>query len=233
MLDRLGIDPRVPRRPAGDHPRGDGRRPDGAHRPGRARARRPDQPARPARRRPVRRGRRPVHRRAHATRVVDGEEVDLGLVGDVVDGRPEAVLDLLDAGRIPVVSTRRARPRRRRPGPQRQRRHRGRRPRRRARRRRSSSCSPTSRASTRDWPDRDSLLSRDQRPSAERAAAQPRRAAWSRRWRPASAPSRAACRRRHVVDGRGAALGAARGLHRRGHRHHGAARTSETERLQR
>jgi acetylglutamate kinase len=38
-------------------------------------------------------------------RVVDGEDVDLGLVGDVVTVRPEAVLDLLEAGRIPVVST--------------------------------------------------------------------------------------------------------------------------------
>ena len=57
----------VPRRPAGHHPRGDGRRPDGARRPGPARAGRPDQPARPARRRPVRRGRRPVHRRAAPT----------------------------------------------------------------------------------------------------------------------------------------------------------------------
>jgi len=37
--------------------------------------------------------------------VIDGEDVDLGLVGDVVTVRPEAVLDLLEAGRIPVVST--------------------------------------------------------------------------------------------------------------------------------
>jgi acetylglutamate kinase len=37
--------------------------------------------------------------------VVDGEEVDLGLVGDVVAVDPAAVLDLIDAGRIPVVST--------------------------------------------------------------------------------------------------------------------------------
>ncbi|HEY6737503.1 MAG TPA: acetylglutamate kinase [Actinopolymorphaceae bacterium] len=37
--------------------------------------------------------------------VVDGEEVDLGLVGDVVSVRPEAVQDLIDAGRIPVVSS--------------------------------------------------------------------------------------------------------------------------------
>ncbi len=39
------------------------------------------------------------------TALVDGESVDIGLVGDVVDVRPEAVLDLIDAGRIPVVST--------------------------------------------------------------------------------------------------------------------------------
>jgi acetylglutamate kinase len=39
------------------------------------------------------------------TAAVDGTEVDLGLVGDVVEVRPEAVLDLIAAGRIPVVST--------------------------------------------------------------------------------------------------------------------------------
>ena len=37
--------------------------------------------------------------------VVAGEAVDLGLVGDVVQVNPGAVLDLLEAGRIPVVST--------------------------------------------------------------------------------------------------------------------------------
>ena len=37
--------------------------------------------------------------------VVDGERVDLGLVGDVSEVRPEAVLDLVDAGRIPVISS--------------------------------------------------------------------------------------------------------------------------------
>jgi len=42
-------------------------------------------------------------RRTHV--VVDGEDVDLGLVGEVIDVRPEAVQDLIDAGRIPVVST--------------------------------------------------------------------------------------------------------------------------------
>ncbi len=37
--------------------------------------------------------------------VVDGEEVDLGQVGDVVEVNPQFVSDLLDDGRIPVVST--------------------------------------------------------------------------------------------------------------------------------
>jgi acetylglutamate kinase len=37
--------------------------------------------------------------------VVDGEEVDLGLVGEVAHVRPESVVDLIDAGRIPVVSS--------------------------------------------------------------------------------------------------------------------------------
>ena len=37
--------------------------------------------------------------------VVDGEEVDLGLVGEVSRVRPEAVQDLVDAGRIPVISS--------------------------------------------------------------------------------------------------------------------------------
>ena len=36
---------------------------------------------------------------------VDGELVDIGLVGDVVQVDPSAVRDILDAGRIPVVST--------------------------------------------------------------------------------------------------------------------------------
>ncbi len=36
---------------------------------------------------------------------VDGEEVDLGLVGEVVRVRPESVLDLIEAGRVPVVSS--------------------------------------------------------------------------------------------------------------------------------
>ena len=40
-----------------------------------------------------------------ASTIVDGEEVDLGLVGEVARVRPESVLDLIDAGRIPVVSS--------------------------------------------------------------------------------------------------------------------------------
>ncbi len=37
--------------------------------------------------------------------VVDGEEIDLGLVGEVESVRPEAVLDVIEAGRIPVISS--------------------------------------------------------------------------------------------------------------------------------
>jgi len=37
--------------------------------------------------------------------VIDGLPVDLGLVGDVESVNPSAVMDILDAGRIPVVST--------------------------------------------------------------------------------------------------------------------------------
>jgi acetylglutamate kinase len=37
--------------------------------------------------------------------IVDGEPTDIGLVGDVIAVNPDAVLDLISAGRIPVVST--------------------------------------------------------------------------------------------------------------------------------
>ena len=37
--------------------------------------------------------------------VVDGEDVDLGLVGEVVGVDPAGITDILDAGRIPVIST--------------------------------------------------------------------------------------------------------------------------------
>jgi len=36
---------------------------------------------------------------------VDGEPVDVGLVGDVIKVNPAAVVDIIEAGRIPVVST--------------------------------------------------------------------------------------------------------------------------------
>ncbi len=42
---------------------------------------------------------------ARTNTVVDGEEVDLGLVGEVASVRPEAVRDLVEAGRIPVISS--------------------------------------------------------------------------------------------------------------------------------
>jgi acetylglutamate kinase len=41
---------------------------------------------------------------AKRTALVDGEPVDIGLVGDVVAVSPEAVLDIVAAGRIPVVA---------------------------------------------------------------------------------------------------------------------------------
>lgn len=41
--------------------------------------------------------------RKHAT--VNGEAVDVGLVGEVASVNPDAVLDIVNAGRIPVVST--------------------------------------------------------------------------------------------------------------------------------
>jgi len=36
---------------------------------------------------------------------VDGEQIDIGLVGEVAEVNPDAVLDIVNAGRIPVVST--------------------------------------------------------------------------------------------------------------------------------
>jgi acetylglutamate kinase len=41
---------------------------------------------------------------ARRTATVHGEQVDVGLVGDVVAVNPAAVLDIVNAGRIPVVS---------------------------------------------------------------------------------------------------------------------------------
>jgi acetylglutamate kinase len=42
---------------------------------------------------------------ARRTACVDGAQVDIGLVGDVEHVNPSAVTDLIEAGRIPVVST--------------------------------------------------------------------------------------------------------------------------------
>ena len=42
---------------------------------------------------------------ARRTATVDGRQVDVGLVGDVVKVNPDAVRDIVRAGRIPVVST--------------------------------------------------------------------------------------------------------------------------------
>ena len=36
---------------------------------------------------------------------LDGRSVDVGLVGDVVDVSPQPIIDLLDQGRIPVISS--------------------------------------------------------------------------------------------------------------------------------
>lgn len=36
---------------------------------------------------------------------VDGEKTDIGLVGEIVDVNPSAVMDIIEAGRIPVVSS--------------------------------------------------------------------------------------------------------------------------------
>ena len=42
---------------------------------------------------------------ARRSAMVDGESVDVGLVGDVATVNPGAVWDLIEAGRIPVIST--------------------------------------------------------------------------------------------------------------------------------
>jgi acetylglutamate kinase len=46
-----------------------------------------------------------LFRAQRRTATVDGEQVDVGQVGDVVEVRPEFVVQLLDDGLIPVVST--------------------------------------------------------------------------------------------------------------------------------
>lgn len=46
-----------------------------------------------------------LFRAERRTVTVNGEVVELGLVGDVIDVRPQAIRDLIQAGRIPVVAT--------------------------------------------------------------------------------------------------------------------------------
>ena len=136
---------------------------------------------------------------------VDGEPVDLGLVGDVVDGRPRRRAGpgrrRPDPGR--VAASRRGTRRR---GLQRQRRHRRRRARGGAAAPRSSSCSPTSRASTptgRDGPARTTTSSAASPPTSSRRCC-PRLSTrdGARRWRPACGPCAAGVPKAHVIDGR-------------------------------
>ena len=89
----------VHRRAAGHHPGGHGGRPDGPVRHGEQGHRRPDQPARPVRGGPVRGGRAHCSPRVRKAAVVDGEPVDIGLVGDIVATDPGAIAGA--AGRRP------------------------------------------------------------------------------------------------------------------------------------
>ena len=179
---------RVPRRLPGHHARDDGRRPDGARRPGAARGRRADQRARPVRGRPLRRGRAPVHRRAarragrrRAGRHRPGRRRRRG----AARLRPRAPRRRAHPGRL----QRRARSRRR--GLQRQRRHRRGGARRRARRREAGGAHRR-RGPLRRLAGQRRGHQRAHRGRADRAAARRCPAAWSRRWRPACGPSRAA-----------------------------------------
>ena len=135
------------------------------------------------------------------TAVVDGEEVDIGLVGDVVDGRPgRGPRRCSTTGRIPVVAT----VARGADGAdlQRQRRHRRRRPRRRARRREAR------RAHRRRGPLR--RLAGDQRASviSEITADELERllpacpAAWSPKMEACLRAVRGGVPQAHVLDGR-------------------------------
>ena len=105
MLDRLGIESEFRGGLRVTTPAGDGRRPDGAGRPGPARAGRAGQRARPARGRAVRRGRRPVHRHVVPTRSSTARRSTSAWSARSREVRPEAVLDLVEAGRIPVISS--------------------------------------------------------------------------------------------------------------------------------
>ena len=105
MLDRLGLQSEFRGGLRVTTPEVDGRGPHGAHRPGRPRARRPAQPARTGGGGTVRGGRRrssapasrhPRRRRGRSTSASSATSETVN---------PGAVQDILDAGRIPVVST--------------------------------------------------------------------------------------------------------------------------------
>ena len=154
---------------------------------------------------------------------VDGEPVDIGQVGDVDHGRRRRrSTDLIAAGRIPVISTRRART--------------------------PTACCTTSTPTPPPprWPSRCGArklvvltdvagplrgLARHRQPRSREltadelddAAARRWRPAWCRRWRPACARSRGGVPAAHVVDGRVAALDPAGDLHLGGVRNDGDA----------
>ena len=104
MLDAARHPVGVSRRLPGHHTGGHGRGPDGAGRPGGPRSRRVDQRTQQPGGRHVRRGRGLFTAQRRGV-VVDGEEVDLGLVGDVVEVRTEAIAGLIAAGQVPVVAS--------------------------------------------------------------------------------------------------------------------------------
>ena len=105
MLERVGIDQRVPRRAAGHHPRGRWTSSgwSSSARWGASSSACSTSTARSPSGCPVRTPTCSPPRKRSV--VVDGEPVDIGLVGDVETVNPSAVTDILDAGRIPVVST--------------------------------------------------------------------------------------------------------------------------------
>ena len=94
---------RVQGGPAGHQPGSHGRGTDGAGGAGRPGTGHPDQHPRPFA--VGLSGRTPACYAVRRTATVDGEPVDLGQVGDVAKVNTSAITDLIDAGRIPVVST--------------------------------------------------------------------------------------------------------------------------------
>ena len=122
--------------------------------------------------------------------VVDGEHVDIGQVGDVVEVDPSAMLALIDAGRIPVIATV-------------------------ARGRDGLTYNVNADTAAAaiavglgaeklivltdveglyaDWPNSTEVISEIDAERTGASCCRASRAAWSRRWRPACARSRAAC----------------------------------------